>query len=688
MEERVMRTCHSLVRGALLPIVMIGMLASQANAQAVNVTVSCNTSTCLDTLRPGRVVMLLGESIKGTLPAMTWTVASGIPMTNYGGDYWKATFKATPGDSIKFKFWTGFSTSTGTSHWSGWEGAIDAGVPSGNNRYLIVGSSDTTLPLQFYVGDDGPRAQYWMPFVSKTDSIAIYFRVNMGGADFNPATQLVDVRGGLPMGAAPSWATIKTLTRETASVNNGSFWSGVAYVHKDSVTPGTTQQAFKFVIQPNTWESSADRSFVFSSTKDTTILWYYFNNMAPTGPKVTADVLFRLKLDALEKAHMFNRALGDKIGVTGPKGWAVPPFVFDTDTTVLKMTYNSSLEEWNLSESFTLFPGSQFAYKYYISWDSSRVDTGSVNYIPGLTLDNGWEEPGVTGGSDRRYTYTSQVQQVVPGDFGAAQQYFNSLHPKGAITNPIQVTFNIDMAPATVVATNPLSALFRPGIDTVYIQFDGCLVPVTQGYSMWGTDNRLMMSDANSDGIYTATYDLTPPTFYQMCYRVVYTSPGGEVWNGSGSAIKGRRYYQYVHPTAVLADSAVWPATYSLAVLDWMNDSLTIEDPPDLDNINGVGSEPSGIPRVYALNQNYPNPFNPSTVISYSIPEKAHVRIEVFNILGQRVALLVDAELPAGDHAAAWNGHNSQGASVGSGVYFVKMQAGAFSQVKKMLLAR
>ena len=54
---------------------------------------------------------------------------------------------------------------------------------------------------------------------------------------------------------------------------------------------------------------------------------------------------------------------------------------------------------------------------------------------------------------------------------------------------PIQVTFTIDMAPATSAATNP-GTLFRPGVDTAYIQFDGCLAPVTQGKSMWGTDNQ------------------------------------------------------------------------------------------------------------------------------------------------------------------------------------------------------
>jgi hypothetical protein len=682
-----MKTRHTVFLAALLSIVLLGMQASRSIAQTVTVKVKCNTSTCLDTLRPSNVVKILGESLRGTLPAMTWTVANGIVMTNKGGDTWEATFQAVAGDTIKYKFWTGFSATTGTFHWTGWEGPLDAGMPSGDNRMFLVGSKDTSLALQYFNGWETKVAQYWRPFASKTDSIAVYFRVNMGGATFDPATQVVDVRGGAPLGADPTWVTIKTLTRETNSVNSGSFWSGVAYVPKASVTPGTTQQLFKFVIQPEIWENTGNRSFTFSGTNDTTILWYYFNDRPPSGPKVDATVLFILKLDALEKAHLFNRALGDNVAVTGAKGWPPTVFDFNTEPTMLKMTYDPSAKEWGRAEPYSMFPGEPINYKYYIAWDSSRVDSTSPNFIRGLRLADGWEEPGATGGADRRYVYGTDIEQIIAGDFGADQQFFNSLHWKGVITQPIQVTFDIDMAPAASVVTNP-GTLFRPGLDTVYVQFDGSLVPITQGKTMWGTDNRVMLTDPDGDGRYTATYNLTPPTFPQFCYRLVYTSPSGEIWNGSGSAIRGRRYYQYVHPTKVLADSAQWPSTYSLAQLSWMLDNLTIEDPPDLNTFTGVGVGSSGIPGSYELQQNYPNPFNPSTVITYAIPENVHVRIDVFNVLGQKVASLFDHEQTVGTHSIAWNARNERGSMVGSGVYFVKMQAGTFSQVRKMMLAK
>ena len=62
------------------------------------------------------------------------------------------------------------------------------------------------------------------------------------------------------------------------------------------------------------------------------------------------------------------------------------------------------------------------------------------------------------------------------------------------------------------------------------------------------------------------------------------------------------------------------------------------------------------LPEQFYLGQNYPNPFNPSTIIPYRLPVSTRVRLEVFNVLGQRLATLVDAEQPAGFHTATWDG--------------------------------
>jgi hypothetical protein len=121
--------------------------------------------------------------------------------------------------------------------------------------------------------------------------------------------------------------------------------------------------------------------------------------------------------------------------------------------------------------------------------------------------------------------------------------------------------------------------------------------------------------------------------------------------------------------------------------MDWKADNLTNENPPDLVTPSGVAQDPN-VPLSYALDQNYPNPFNPSTMITYSVPQKVSVRIDIYNILGQRVSSLVNQEQVAGTHSLVWNGHDNRNIQVSSGVYFLKMQAGSFSDIKKMLLMK
>jgi len=89
------------------------------------------------------------------------------------------------------------------------------------------------------------------------------------------------------------------------------------------------------------------------------------------------------------------------------------------------------------------------------------------------------------------------------------------------------------------------------------------------------------------------------------------------------------------------------------------------------------------VPRQFSLDQNFPNPFNPFTAICFGLPRECNVTIEVFNILGQRVATLQKGYKSAGYHTVHFNG-----SVVSSGVYYYRMKAGAFNSVKKMLLVK
>lgn len=93
--------------------------------------------------------------------------------------------------------------------------------------------------------------------------------------------------------------------------------------------------------------------------------------------------------------------------------------------------------------------------------------------------------------------------------------------------------------------------------------------------------------------------------------------------------------------------------------------------------------EQSALPADYALEQNYPNPFNPATKISFALPSQSFVSLKVFDALGKEAALLVYKELPAGTYVRQWNA-----AGLPSGVYFYRLQAGSFTETKKLILLR
>lgn len=90
----------------------------------------------------------------------------------------------------------------------------------------------------------------------------------------------------------------------------------------------------------------------------------------------------------------------------------------------------------------------------------------------------------------------------------------------------------------------------------------------------------------------------------------------------------------------------------------------------------------------FHLNQNYPNPFNPETVIEYVLRENSQVNLSIYNILGQHIRTLVNEYQASGLKRVKWNGEDGDGKKASSGIYFYEIEAGDFSQTKKMLLLK
>jgi C1A family cysteine protease len=94
------------------------------------------------------------------------------------------------------------------------------------------------------------------------------------------------------------------------------------------------------------------------------------------------------------------------------------------------------------------------------------------------------------------------------------------------------------------------------------------------------------------------------------------------------------------------------------------------------------------LPESYSLSPNYPNPFNAQTQIEYVLPRAGRVRLEVYNILGQRVSILVDGDREAGSYVVSWDGVDELGNAVASGVYFYRMRVGDYRETRRMVLLR
>jgi hypothetical protein len=145
------------------------------------------------------------------------------------------------------------------------------------------------------------------------------------------------------------------------------------------------------------------------------------------------------------------------------------------------------------------------------------------------------------------------------------------------------------------------------------------------------------------------------------------SSNSGESWPSSPSvAMRNGRIY------ATWSDDRVDGTTMDIwaNILDWNNPVSSLE-------------RSSSLPAGFALAQNYPNPFNPATTISFTLPTMERVKIEVFNTLGQTSARLLNEVLPAGRHSVQFIA-----GQLPSGVYFYRMQAGTFLDVKRMLLLK
>jgi outer membrane protein assembly factor BamB len=146
----------------------------------------------------------------------------------------------------------------------------------------------------------------------------------------------------------------------------------------------------------------------------------------------------------------------------------------------------------------------------------------------------------------------------------------------------------------------------------------------------------------------------------------------------AGGASDGIYVWDYSTPSTV---EIAWPMYRGNERRTGFFEDITTEV------VEGDQPEPV-VPGRYSLYQNYPNPFNPETTICYSLAQTGRAELIIYNVLGQEVATLVDRHQMAGEHQILWDGTDLSGHPVSSGLYFYRLQAGDFSETKKMVLLR
>ncbi len=190
-------------------------------------------------------------------------------------------------------------------------------------------------------------------------------------------------------------------------------------------------------------------------------------------------------------------------------------------------------------------------------------------------------------------------------------------------------------------------------------------------------DEFIYTISADGGATWTAPTTLSTNTHYNSNKEINLRSPnlGRHIWGAGvgGSSFAGGLDCMWFEADTTLTAGETQQIYYGripLVITD-VEDELT-----------------SGVPGSFNLDQNYPNPLNPSTTIIFNIPEKEQVSLIIYNQLGQKVSTLVDKRMSKGSHSISWDGTDSYGRQVVSGVYFYKLESKNQVSTKKLVILK
>ncbi len=293
--------------------------------------------------------------------------------------------------------------------------------------------------------------------------------------------------------------------------------------------------------------------------------------------------------------------------------------------------------------------------------------------------------------SDR---WADEVVSFTPGDgAGFGQNYFpgNVLGPPDP--DPNLNEFNPSTKPQELLSLGAGGEIVLAFTDNVIVNGEGPDFTVFENVFLNAFDDNKPFIEAafvsvSMDGENFLTFPADTATFEGFA-GVTPTLDSSQPWTPEVSGgdsfdleTLGLPFARFVKLTdlGTLKQEGGFNGDFDLDAVVAVNSS---EDPP-----TAVRGDSESRPTGFTLSQNFPNPFNPTTTIAFTLRRRSPVTLQVFNLAGQLVAKLLDAQVGEGRHSVAWNSNDEAGIAVASGVYLYRLQVGSLRLTKRLTLIR
>ena len=647
-------------------VILMVMLATFALAD-VNVTyvVNMSTLTGMGATDSTYSVQICGAD-NGV--ALTWDDGSALT-TNVGGDYWElevAYPDSMAGDDIAYKIRYKSNDDDGFT----WEN-----FPGGGDRHYTMPSADTTLQIA-YVNNG------WNPPYTPSDSIDVFFRVNMSADEgFNPSLALSLV-GDLPaFGNGNIWSPgTYALSQEGSS----GFWNVHLKFAPDALP--VTDRGWRFHNNGTNWDGHSENlnnAYGFGENRkislpasDTTVAWLWWNDVVGGNfeGSDSADIVFGVNMaDAVENNGF---EIGDTLELR------VGYELSSTEVIEVQMLQILGTQMYTATlNDVPLVFGDYLYYQYYLI--KNGIEQREVYY----NFDYDGDTP--SAAERRRIIIADGDEEVadVSSD-GGDERRMPFFRNNNLLARDVTVHVECDLRPAyaaitkggkTIVPTQGSTNISSISQITG-VAINGPLSNTGEGtWAGWGSSlmadsTRKMWDDGThgdataGDTIYTITYFMSPDSGHTVGQECKFGLNGIDNEAGDGAGYGNNHIVNIDDSQAesylYIPFGSINPTFFS----DWTPTP-------------GVGVE--DVISEFVLAQNYPNPFNPVTNITFALPTSSDVSLTVYDMAGRMVKTLVNGYVNAGSYDVTFDASN-----LASGVYFYQLNADNTNIVKKMVLMK